>query len=236
VTLSSILFLFSSCSKLDYSDGEAINGKSTAVFSNTVSYGTVTDADGNIYKTVKIGNQTWMAENLRTTQYNDSTSISNIKDEDAWASLSYGAYCNYNNTKSLDSIATFGRLYNWYAVNSEILAPEGWHVATDEDWQELSDYAGGNSIAGAILKEAGLSHWLTPNTDALNSSGFTAVPAGIRSNTGIFSNTGSYCYFWSSDYYNTMYANRWVLSYNNAELSVSSLHKKFGFSVRCVKD
>src|ERR1039457_6330795 len=103
------------------------NGKTTAVFNSAVTYGTMTDQDGNVYKTVTIGTQTWMAENLRTTIYNDGTAISNVTGATEWTNLTTGAYCNFNNTTSTDTIATYGRLYDWYAVNTGKLAPTGWH-------------------------------------------------------------------------------------------------------------
>ncbi len=102
-----------------------------------ITYGTVTDQDGNEYKTVTIGTQTWMAENLRTTKYNDSTSIPNITSASMWQNSTTGAYCNYNNTTDIDTIVTYGSLYNWYAVNTGKLAPKGWHVATNEEYSTL---------------------------------------------------------------------------------------------------
>ncbi len=127
-----VLFLVfaSSCQK---DDNESSSSNSTAVFNPDVIYGTMTDQDGNVYKTVTIGTQTWMAENLRTTTYNNGTTIPNITNVNEWASLITGAYCNYNNTTSTDTITTYGRLYNWYAVNTGKLAPDGWHVPTNEE-------------------------------------------------------------------------------------------------------
>jgi hypothetical protein len=115
-----IAVVFVSCAKGDDdNDSNLTNGKTTALFNPNVTYGTLTDQDGNIYKTVSIGTQIWMAENLRTTKYNDGTPIPVVLDNNEWQSLSIGAYCNYNNTSNLDTIATFGRLYNGYAVNRQ---------------------------------------------------------------------------------------------------------------------
>lgn len=136
---------------------------------------TVKDSDGNVYKTVTIGNQTWMAENLRTTKYRNGEPIQPIADPNAWAVLNSGAY------RPADS--GYGNYYNWYAVSDpRNIAPEGWHVATDADYTELATFLGGNAVAGGKLKEAGTSHWAAPNTGATNESGFTALAANqIRS-------------------------------------------------------
>lgn len=117
ITIISIVF--SSCSKDDKDEmvpNNPINGQSTAVFNPKIIYGTMTDQDGNVYKTVTIGTQTWMAENLRTTKYNDGAAIPNVTDDAEWEFLTTGAYCNYNNTIDTNTIGTYGRLYNWYAV------------------------------------------------------------------------------------------------------------------------
>jgi uncharacterized protein (TIGR02145 family) len=143
-------------------------------------YGSVTDIDGNVYKTVTIGSQNWMAENLRVTKYNDGTPIQYITDDTEWLDNALGAYCAYNNTTDTDTIYKYGYLYNSYAVNTGKLAPEGWHIPTDEEWEELTTYLGGIEVAGRKLKEGGTSHWNSPNTGATNESGFTALPGGYR--------------------------------------------------------
>ena len=169
--------------------GNPTNGISTPVFNTKVSYSTLTDQDGNVYKTVTIGTQTWMAENLRTTKYNDGTEIPNVVDDDKWRNLTTGAYCNLLNIENSDIIAIFGRYYNWYAVNTGKLAPKGWHIPTDAEWTKLTTYLGGDSIAGGKLKETGDDHWSTfggspgeseLNNVATNESGFTALPGGLR--------------------------------------------------------
>ena len=238
VLIMSVTALLASCSKdsIDLTDSSNLNGRTSAIFNSSLSYGVVTDADGNIYKTIKIGDKTWMAENLRTTILNDSTSINWIPDEDVWASVSSSGYCNYNNTKSLDTIATFGRLYNWYAVDSEILAPEGWHIATLEEWQELANIVGGASAAAGILREAGLTHWMSDSFISSNMYGFTALPSGNRSNEGVYQNLGGSAYWWAADTYNTYYAYRMAITSGSNELVEGYLHKRFGFAVRCVKD
>ena len=135
---------------------------------------TFTDIDGNVYHAVVIGTQTWMVENLKTTKYSNGDPIPT-----AVTSLTPGAYCMYNND-AVTYKADYGALYNWYAVaDSRNIAPAGWHVPTKTDWTTLTDYLGGESVASGKLKENGSSHWLTPNTGATNSSGFTALPGGF---------------------------------------------------------
>lgn len=197
------LMMLSSCKKDEPND--ATNGKTTAVFNPDLKYGTMTDQDGNEYKTIVIGTQTWMAENLRTTKYRDGSAIPNVTDNTAWAKLTTGAYCNYNNTTSADTIATYGRLYNWYAfADSRMIAPTGWHVPTDAEWATLTTYLGGESVAGEKMKEIGTVHWLRLRNWATNESGFTALPSGFRggfdAETGIFGmfiNLGNVGGWWS---------------------------------------
>ena len=126
VALASAALLFNACVKDDTSPINTTNGKTTAVFNPDKTYGTMTDQDGNIYKTITIGTQTWMAENLRTTKYRDGSAIPQVTADAEWIDLKTGAYCNYNNTLADDTIATFGRLYNWFAVaDIRNLAPNG---------------------------------------------------------------------------------------------------------------
>ena len=139
---------------------------------------TCKDADGNVYKTVKIGTQVWMAENLKTTKYNDGAEIPNVTGNVEWSNLSTGAYCNYNNADS--NAVIYGRLYNWAAVGTGKLAPAGWHVATDEDYTILTNFLGGESAADGKLKETGTAHWVATNKSVDNSTGFTALPGGFR--------------------------------------------------------
>jgi uncharacterized protein (TIGR02145 family) len=195
-------------------------------------YSTVTDIDGNVYKTVKIGNQIWMAENLKTTRYNDGTPIPNVKDNNEWSNLKTGAYCYYNNNYSNNAI--YGTLYNWYAVNTGKLAPKGWHVPSYSEWKTLMAYLGGEDIAGGKMKS--LTLWNSPNKDATNSSGFSGLPAGGRSSDGTFYYIGYNGYFWSSTYCDTN--NPWLfyLNFNYSYIYAYSLTKGFGSSVRCVKN
>lgn len=214
----------------------------TSKIDTTITYGTMTDQEGNIYKTVTIGSQTWMAENLRTTNYNDGASIPNIIVDDEWDTLTTGAYCNYNNTTSTDTIVTYGRLYNWHAVNTGKLAPEGWHVATDEDWNTLTIFLGGENIAGGKLKETGTAHWTSNNTGATNEIGFTALPGGYRDYfDGTFCNVGYDCYWWSAtEHFDepNWYRNAWYRRITNTSPTLirTTYYTENGFSIRCVKD
>ncbi|MBN2258212.1 MAG: fibrobacter succinogenes major paralogous domain-containing protein, partial [Anaerolineaceae bacterium] len=208
--------------------------------------GKVTDIDGNIYITTKIGDQWWMAENLKVTHYNNGDSISNVTDNSEWGGLTTGAYCNYNNDST--RVSKYGRLYNWYAVDdSRGIAPAGWHVPTDEDWKELEMFLGMSQsdadIAGyrgtdegGKLKETGTIHWNSPNTGATNSSGFTTLPGGYRYYVGAFSYMGVHCLLWSSDEGSSTYAWSRELDYGRSGVGRFYDPERNGFSVRCVRD
>ncbi len=196
---------------------------------------TVYDIDGNAYHTVTIGTQVWMSENLKTTRYRDSTEIPSVTDDTAWNKLTSGAYCDFEN-KLFNSV-TYGRLYNWFAVtNPRNISPEGWHVPTDEDWNILTEYLGGDSIAGGKLKETGLTHWNSPNTGATNESEFTARPGGFRGGNGSFVGLGVYGNFWSSTVENNTLAWGRYLYFEDSNFIRGHGNKAYGFSIRCVKD
>lgn len=238
--IASITIIFSACRKDDNHTANnntvnLTNGKTTALFNSTVTYDTMTDQDGNIYRTVTIGSQTWMAENLRTTKYNEGTSIPNVTGDDKWPGLTSGAYCNTDNTTSDDTIATYGRLYNWYAVNTGKLAPVGWHVPSRLEWLQLINYLGETADAGIKLKETGSLHWdWHPYAVATNETGFTALPGGKRKNT--FRSVGYSCNFWSSTLY--YFGVAWCLEMvSMGDYALISYDvKESGLSVRCVKD
>ncbi len=204
--------------------------------------GTVTDIDGNIYKTVKIGNQWWMAENLKVTHYQNGDSIPNVTDGTQWTffGLTTGAYCNYDNDTT--HVATYGRLYNWYAVDdSRNIAPAGWHVPSDAEWQTLVDSLGDSSVAGGKMKitgtiEEGDGLWHLPNAGATNESGFSALPGGHRGGIGFsFTNIGYAADFWSSsEYYDYAWSRH--LFYYYSDIGRHSFNKRYGFSIRCVRD
>jgi uncharacterized protein (TIGR02145 family) len=201
----------------------------------TNSSETVTDVDGNVYHTVTIDSQTWMVENLKTTRLNDSTAIPNVTENTAWVSSTLMAYCWYNNDAS--NKATYGALYNWYAVNNSKLCPKGWRVPSDAEWNTLITNLGGDSsLVGGYLKEAGTVHWAAPNTGADNSSGFMALPGGSRYHTnGLFYYNGKYGWYWSSTAKTTTEAWHVYMNYNTSSIFRKAGSLKDGFSVRCIK-
>jgi uncharacterized protein (TIGR02145 family) len=205
----------------------------------------VKDIDNNRYGIITIGTQTWMSENLKTTRYNDGTAIPLITDGTAWGTASTNGaagYCWYNAPNESSNLIAYGALYNWYVINTHLnsnknVCPVGWHVPTDVEWTTLTTYLGGGSVAGGKMKEAGLAHWLSPNTGATNESGFAGLPGGSRSFFGSFSSIGSNSYWWSS----TDRAPRpdaWhrFLFNGGGDVFRSYLMKGFGFSVRCLRD
>src|SRR5574344_208767 len=204
------------------------------VFNPNITYGSMTDIDGNTYKTVTIGTQTWMAENLKVTKYNDGIAIPNVTDNTAWGELTTGALCDYGNTPS--NSETYGKLYNWYAVKTGKLCPTGWHVPSDAEWTELTDYLGGTSVAGDKLKETGSTHWSNLRTGATNETGFTALPGGYRLSSGSFLDIGSDGSWWSATESHTDYAWSRSMNYGSSDVDRGTNHKELGFSVRCVRD
>jgi len=216
-------------------------GVTSAVFNTTKTYGTMTDQNGNTYKTITIGTQTWMAENLRVTKYRNGDPIPNVTDNAAWVALTTGAYCSYGNTANKDDIASYGRLYNWYAASdSRNIAPLGWHVPTDADWTTLTTYLGGEAVAGDKMKETGTTHWTSPNTSATNESGFTALPSGIRwgfyAPGEAFGRLGYGGYWWSSTAGVAPYAWYRDVDCSYADCSRRYISKQEGFAVRLIKD
>jgi uncharacterized protein (TIGR02145 family) len=195
----------------------------------------VTDFEGNIYSTVRIGDQVWMADNLMTETFNDGTEIPVITDAFEWSELINPGFCWYNNDEALNR-DTYGALYNYYSVISGKLCPEGWHVPSKDEWQHLRDILGDTLTGGGKLKEAGTLHWKAPNTGAINNTGFTALPAGIRYFEGTFNSVLSFTSFWSSteDDINK----GWYLSlyFSDAVAGMNKTSKKDGFSIRCIKD
>jgi len=199
--------------------------------------GLVTDIDGNVYHTVTIGTQVWMVENLKTTHYRNGDAISNVTDNAAWVALKTEAYCWFVN--DIANKDTHGALYNWYAVSDiRNLCPSGWHVPSDTEWTILEDYLGGQDVAGGKLKEAGTSHWESPNTGATNESGFSALPVGYRWNvfyTGIYEQGEAFWWTNTAAYGNTSAWKR-VLGYDSAKSIRGAMGGGAGLSVRCIKD
>lgn len=206
--------------------------------SKTISFNFIacTDADENNYKVVTIGTQTWMAENLKTTHYSggdeipDGTGAGDILGEN-----NPNYWFAYDDV--VDNVSTYGRLYTWYTVtDNRNVCPDNWHIPSDTEWTILTDYLGEMIIAGGKLKETGTVRWLSPNTEATNESGFSALPAGGRNYSGIFDDMGSDGLWWSSTEESTTNAWYRYTFYNGGNVAKSNGTKEVGFSVRCVKD
>jgi uncharacterized protein (TIGR02145 family) len=201
--------------------------------------GTISDIDGNQYYTVTIGNQLWMAENLKVTKYNDGTAIANLISGDDWHNTSGSAYCWYNN--DINNKPIYGAIYNWHTLDlisngSKNVCPINWHVPTYSEWTTLINYLG-NSLAGGKLKEIGTTHWNFPNTGANNSTGFTAVPGGGRGSTfGEFVFFGNNGVYWTSSISGNQYQS-YSIAYNSNELTLwHAGSMNWGHSIRCIKD
>ena len=209
----------------------ARTGSSKIIFNPCLTYGSAADNDGNTYKTIQIGSQKWMAENLKTTRYNDGTAIPLIIGMLDWNESDAPGYCWYTN----DSVS-YGALYNFYTVNTGKLCPLGWRVPSDADWNALISQLGGESVAGNKQKETGLNHWQTPNTGATNESGFTALPGGYRRTDGTYINLKKNGYWWSSTESSSVNAFYRLLFFDSGFAERVNSDKRNGFSVRCLLD
>lgn len=209
-------------------------------FNPSITYGNLTDQEGNIYKTVTVGTQVWMAENLKTTKYNNGVLIPNITENNAWIGLTTGAYCIHDNDSKNSKI--YGCLYNWYAVNSGKLCPAGWHVPTKDEWDTLHDsnnlMYGMSETDGGVLKETGFLHWWSPNACSTNRCGFTALPGGSRNMGGEYWGFGQWGFWWTSTEFELNSSESYWRSMGNQVCYVGKDwgSKICGFSVRCVKD
>jgi uncharacterized protein (TIGR02145 family) len=193
--------------------------------------------DGNTYSAIIIGDQIWMAENLKTTSYNDTTDILNITDPIEWSNEFQGAYCWFNN--SIEKKSSYGAMYNWYTVNTEKLCPTGWRVPDNDDWSKLIESLGGVEIAGGKMKAVGTEYWADPNVDASNEIGFTARPGGYRGAfAGQFDEEKIRGWWWSSSDGTEYSGTAFVYLVNNDKKSilVAEANEKNGVYVRCVKD
>ncbi|MCX6335640.1 MAG: T9SS type A sorting domain-containing protein [Bacteroidia bacterium] len=241
-----------------YNSGErlkytAVSGNNSTVMTDipaadktvTFTFTECKDGDDNYYPVVNIGTQLWMAENLKTTKYNDGTAIPNVTVNATWAAATTGAYSDYSNTPA--NSTTYGRLYNWYAVDNNAatkvasnggknVCPTSWHVPTDAEWTTLTTYLGGENVAGGKLKETGTTHWISPNTGATNETGFTALPGGSRHYDGTYYYVGYGGYWWSSTEYSATTAWYRHMTYYNTNVLRGDYDKRNGFSVRCMKN
>lgn len=195
----------------------------------------VTDIDGNEYATIQIGTQVWMAENLRTSKYCNGDPIPNVTDYTQWANLTTGAWSHYNNDSQYEN--PYGKLYNWYAVaDSRNICPCDWHVPTDAEYTLLTDYLGGQALAGGKMKSTGTQYWSSPNTGATNESGFSGLPGGYRNIGGTFYYFGNLGSWWSSTEGGTNSAWDRYLYFSNGNVYRNNASKGDGFSVRCLRD
>jgi len=211
------------------------------VHNDAITYSILIDQEGNQYRTIVIGGKEWMAENLNTALYRNGDPISHITDNTQWSNQTEGAWAYYGNNSANE--CPYGKLYNWYAVDDDRgLCPQGWRVATDADWTDLTDLLGGLTEAGGKLKSTGISQsgtglWFQPNTDATNETGFSAIPGGFRNSNGTFSNVVVVGYWWTAtETTNPLTAWLRTARFDNAAISRSTNFKEFGFSVRCVKE
>jgi uncharacterized protein (TIGR02145 family) len=213
-----------------------LDAKSNNPASNfSANSGTFTDErDGVVYKWVKIGTHIWMAENLKATKYNDGSTIPNVTEKSGWKELKTGACSWYKN--DIVNKTIYGTLYNWYAVNTGKLCPEGWRLPTDDQWTALTTYLGGEGVAGGKLKETGTIHWFSPNTGATNTSGFLGLPGGARNETGEFNFIGGFGFWWSSTEDKDFGAWYYNIVCNNGSVNRSINFKEYGYSVRCMRN
>jgi len=197
--------------------------------SSLSSDSTVTDYDGNVYKTVVIGNQVWLKENLKSLHYSDGTPIPDV--------------VAYNNSDSMAQI--YGRLYTWNAAmhdstgnNIQGVSPTGWHIPSDAEWKELENYLGGASAAGGKMKTTGTEFWSETNTGATNSSGFSALPAGEwdPNNSPNFRLLNEFAVFWTSTSVNSLKARERYLAYNRSSCTTFDWYKQLKYSIRCIRN
>jgi uncharacterized protein (TIGR02145 family) len=210
------IFLFSGCKKND-------------------DFGTVTDIDDNVYKYVVIGEQVWMAENLRVTKFNDGTAIKLTENNEEWLNITESAFSWYDNDSSLYG-NQYGALYNGYAAENRRLCPTGWHVPSVNNFLKLIETLGDTLTAGGKLKSVDDLQWHEPNAGANNSSRFSALPAGMRYFEGTFSSASYFTGYWSSIEVNADTSTFISLSYLNSKVIFNEGSKNLGFSIRCVKN
>jgi uncharacterized protein (TIGR02145 family) len=242
LTIFVSLYIFSNAQELVQTGNLYTAGEASSVFKKlpeapdeamiTESIHNIMDNDKNSYPVIRIGNQLWMAENLRTTTFNDGTNIPIVSDNKLWSKMISPGYCTYNNDAGKYK-TQYGILYNGYTVSTGKLCPVGWHVPSEAEWLALTNYCGETAAGGKLKKR---DNWMSPNTGATNTTGFAALPGGSRGNLGSFMDAGIRGHWWSSsENAKTDFWNR-TMSYSNSDVSGSSDHKQSGLSVRCVKN
>ena len=217
------------------STGTAYGNQQT--FTTTALSPPVTDIDGNTYNTVQIGTQVWMSENLKTSRYRNGGSIPYVVGNTDWQADTTGAWSYYDHDEGNNVV--YGKLYNWYSTKGDTLCPVGWHVPSDSEWTVLTDYLGGESVAGGKMKSVGTAFWNDPNTGATNVSGFSALPSGIRYRSGEFERQRWYVSFWSISEIDTSNSKiRELLSTSERSNRGNPypINKPMGMVIRCLKD
>ena len=214
----------------------------------TCGKSTISDVDNNVYETVSIDNQCWTKQNLRVSRYNDNSPIdldasgstNGYTPPQSWSTRISGAYTIYANESSTltnGNASNYGYLYNWYAAtDSRKLCPKGWHVPTDGEWTLLTNFLGGDLLAGSKMKSMDPILWSSFNTDADNTSGFSALPGGLRDNFGEFKDINKEPWFWSATQYNPLEALVRSLNRFDGNVNISNQFMVYGFSIRCLKD
>lgn len=197
--------------------------------------GSFTDIDGNVYKTVQIGDQIWMAENLRVSHYRNGEPVKYFSGNDTWTNWKTGACCNYNNHPGND--ITFGKLYNGAAItDSRNIAPEGWHIPVKEEWEKLIAYLGGSSVAGGKLKAVDNISWIKPNVGASDEFGFNALPGGCCTFFSSFDQEYYAGFWWTSTYSKEEFLTGFAIFSDSERISSGNWYYRYGLSVRCVKN
>jgi uncharacterized protein (TIGR02145 family) len=206
-----------------------------SVHNPNLTYGNMTDQEGNVYKTIVIGTQEWMAENLKTSIYRNGDAIAtNLSDTD-WFNTQIGAWVFYNNDSQYE--CPYGKLYNWYAVTDpRHLCPIGWHEPTNVEWTILTGYLGGEATCGGKLKSTSVQYWISPNQEATNESGFSALPGGYRISYGFYATIGYGGFWWSSSVFSDFESSYIFLGYLEGNYSQFNCLKQNGLNVRCLKD
>jgi uncharacterized protein (TIGR02145 family) len=205
-----------------------------------LTYGSMTDQEGNVYKSIVIGTQEWMAENLNTSIYRNGDAIPTNLSDSEWAATTSGAWSYYNNDESF--ACPYGKLYNWFAcTDARVLCPVGWHVPTDAEWTVLTDFLGGLGVAGGKMKSTGTIEaesglWYSPNLESINSSGFSIIPGGSRDYVGDSNYVGISGLWWSATEAVAGYAWYRNLYYSDGSVGQFNSYEQSGFSVRCLRD
>jgi uncharacterized protein (TIGR02145 family) len=208
-----------------------------SVHNPNLTYGSMTDQEGNVYKTIVIGSQEWMAENLNTTIYRNGDPITNMLPSKEWTNTSItqlGTWVSYDNDSQYD--CPYGKIYNWYVISDpRQVCPTGWHVPTNDEWTTLVDYLGGPEVAGGKMKSTSLNYWLYTNQDASNESGFSSLGCGYIYGQ-LFNFYGWNAMLWSSTEYDTYFAYHLELNWSWGFSYQIPSDKVDGYSIRCVKD